>query len=162
MYTPLGTTGNYSANANLRTLQFTATSATLFQPSLPSPAAPWQRLLTVETLQLPMLTSFLHRLSYRTACHVSPPELSIKYSAATANSQLPRSCLFSVILPTANSGDSITFSCRFSTNQWTDSLLSLFSHLRLPTPSIIFRSNQSESQSQSYFTTSGLPPISSS
>jgi hypothetical protein len=36
----------------------------LFQPAVSSPAVPWQRLVTVEILQLHALKSFLHRLSY--------------------------------------------------------------------------------------------------
>jgi hypothetical protein len=61
----------------------------LFQPAMSSPTVPRQQLLTVEILQLPTLTSFLHQLSYRTACQLSPPKLSIQLSAATAiSSQL--------------------------------------------------------------------------
>jgi hypothetical protein len=37
----------------------------LFQPSMSSPAIPWQRLLSVEILQLHTLKSSLHRLPYR-------------------------------------------------------------------------------------------------
>jgi hypothetical protein len=38
----------------------------LFQPVVSSPTVPWQRLLTVEILQLHALRSSLHRLPYRT------------------------------------------------------------------------------------------------
>jgi hypothetical protein len=41
--TRLGTS-NYSATANLYTLQITTTLAKFFQPAVPSPAAPRQRL----------------------------------------------------------------------------------------------------------------------
>jgi hypothetical protein len=37
-----------------------------FQPAVSSPAVPWQRLLTVEILQIHALKSSLHRLQYRT------------------------------------------------------------------------------------------------
>jgi hypothetical protein len=37
-----------------------------FQPAVPSPAVPWQRLLTMEILQLHALMSYLHSLPYRT------------------------------------------------------------------------------------------------
>jgi hypothetical protein len=37
----------------------------LFQPTVPSPAVPWQRLLIVEILQLHELRSSLHSLLYR-------------------------------------------------------------------------------------------------
>jgi hypothetical protein len=67
--------------------------------------------LTVEVHQLPALTPFLQRLSYRTAFWLSTPELS----AATDNCQLSRCHLFSIILQTANSGDSIISDWQFST-----------------------------------------------
>jgi hypothetical protein len=37
-----------------------------FQPAVSSPAFPWQRLLTVEILQLHTLRTYLHRLPYKT------------------------------------------------------------------------------------------------
>jgi hypothetical protein len=43
----------------------------LFQPAVSSPFIPWQLLLRVEILQLPILRSFLHLLQYRTACQLS-------------------------------------------------------------------------------------------
>jgi hypothetical protein len=45
LYTPLGTTSNYSATANLHTLQITAARA---KSSLSSVDVSWQRLLTTE------------------------------------------------------------------------------------------------------------------
>jgi hypothetical protein len=41
-------------------------SLSLFQPAVSSRAVPWQRLLTVEILQLHTLKSTLHKLVYRT------------------------------------------------------------------------------------------------
>jgi hypothetical protein len=41
-----------------------------FQPAVFSPAVPWQRFLTVE-IQLPVLRSFLRRLSFRTVASYS-------------------------------------------------------------------------------------------
>jgi hypothetical protein len=66
-YTPLGTTSNYSATTNLHNSQLTIAPAKVFQT-----AVPWQRLLTVEILQLHALTSFLRRLRFRTACQPFP------------------------------------------------------------------------------------------
>jgi hypothetical protein len=43
----------------------------LFQPAVPSPAVPWQRLPTVEILQLHALRSYLHRLPRRTQLNFS-------------------------------------------------------------------------------------------
>jgi hypothetical protein len=56
LYTPLVTTGNYSAIANLHALQIATAPATLFQPAASSTAVPQQRLLTVEIVQFPALT----------------------------------------------------------------------------------------------------------
>jgi hypothetical protein len=56
-----------------------------FQPAVSSPAVPWQRLLTVEILQLPAFMSLLHQHLYRTAFQLSPLECSIQFSAVTAN-----------------------------------------------------------------------------
>jgi hypothetical protein len=66
----IDSTSNNSATANLQNSQFNTAPANLFQPAVSSPAVPWQRLLTAEILQLPALTSFLHRLSFRSACHL--------------------------------------------------------------------------------------------
>jgi hypothetical protein len=41
LYTQLGTTGNYSAIADLRNLQLTTARAKFFQPAVSSPAVPW-------------------------------------------------------------------------------------------------------------------------
>jgi hypothetical protein len=71
LYTPLGTTSNYSATANLYNLHSLQHPLNLFQPDVSSPAVPWQRLLTVEILQLPALRSSCHSRSYRTLCQLS-------------------------------------------------------------------------------------------
>jgi hypothetical protein len=42
----------------------------IFQPTASYPAVPWQRFLTEEILGLPVLTSFLRRLSCRTSCQL--------------------------------------------------------------------------------------------
>jgi hypothetical protein len=48
LYTPLGTTDNYSSTANLRTLQFTAADTNVLS-LLQSPlSVSWQRILTQE------------------------------------------------------------------------------------------------------------------
>jgi hypothetical protein len=65
LYTRHVSTSNYSATANLHYSQITTAAAKPFHPAV-SPAIPWQRLLTVEILQLHALKSSLHRLSYRT------------------------------------------------------------------------------------------------
>jgi hypothetical protein len=65
LYTRLGTTSSYSATANHNS-QITTAPAKLFQPAVSLPAVPWQRLLTVEILQLHALKSSLQRLAYRT------------------------------------------------------------------------------------------------
>jgi hypothetical protein len=66
LHTRLGTTSNYSVTANLHNSQITTAPAKLFQTAVSSPAVPWQRLLTVEILQLHALKSSLHRLPYGT------------------------------------------------------------------------------------------------
>jgi hypothetical protein len=67
LYTRLVTTSNYSPNANLHNLQnTTAPAKPFFRPAVSPSAVPWQRLLTMEILQLPALTSFLHRRPFRT------------------------------------------------------------------------------------------------
>jgi hypothetical protein len=43
----------------------------LFQPTVFSPAVPWQLLLTVEIIQLHLFRSFLHSFSCRTASQLS-------------------------------------------------------------------------------------------
>jgi hypothetical protein len=78
--TQLVSTSNYSAIVNLHTLQITAPN-TLFQSAEPSLVVSWQRLLTVEILQLHAVTSLLsgeypitelstHSLPYRTASQI--------------------------------------------------------------------------------------------
>jgi hypothetical protein len=111
LYTPLGTTSNYSATFNLHTLQITTA------PAKPFPACcvlTWQQLLTVDILQLSALRSSCRSLPCIT--QLSTPELLIEFSAETANYLLVVSS----------------------------------------------QSSSAQSQSQSYFTTGGLPPISSS
>jgi hypothetical protein len=66
LYTQLGTTSNYSATADPHNSEITTAPAMLFEPAVSSPAIPWQRLLTVEILQLHVLKSSLHRLPYWT------------------------------------------------------------------------------------------------
>jgi hypothetical protein len=66
LYTRLGITSNYSATANLQNSQTTTAPGKAFSSLLSSPAVPWQRLLTVEILQLHALRSSLHSLPYRT------------------------------------------------------------------------------------------------
>jgi hypothetical protein len=48
LYTQLGTTGNYSAIANFRTLQFTVTPTSVLSLSHCLLAVFWQRILTQE------------------------------------------------------------------------------------------------------------------
>jgi hypothetical protein len=51
----------------------------ILQPTVSSPAVPWQRLLTVEILQLHALRSFLHSPPYRIPCQLNwtgSPQLS--------------------------------------------------------------------------------------
>jgi hypothetical protein len=50
----------------------------IFQPAVSSPAIPWQRLLTVEIIQLHALRTSLHRLPYRTERTLSPQLSSLK------------------------------------------------------------------------------------
>jgi hypothetical protein len=56
----------------------------LFQPSVSSSAIPWQRLLTVEILQLQALKSSLHRLPYRTDQALT---LHLAYNISTRTTQ---------------------------------------------------------------------------
>jgi hypothetical protein len=62
------TTNNHSATADLH--KSPQHPLSLFQPAVSSRAVPWQRLLTVEILQLPAFRSFRRRLSFRTACRL--------------------------------------------------------------------------------------------
>jgi hypothetical protein len=63
LYTRLGTTSNYSATDNLHNLS--QHPLCLFQLTVSLPAVPWQRLLTVEILQLHALRSTVYSLPYR-------------------------------------------------------------------------------------------------
>jgi hypothetical protein len=100
LYTALGTTGNYSAIAGLHNSQFTTATTKLLPACCVLTSIPWQRLLTVEILQLPALRSLLRRLSFRTACQLSTPELSVQFSAAKF--QLPTISLPSLLDYSAN------------------------------------------------------------
>jgi hypothetical protein len=60
-----GTTSSCSATDNLHTSQIKTA------PAKPFPSVPWQRLLTVEILQLHALRSCLRSLPYRTASQVN-------------------------------------------------------------------------------------------
>jgi hypothetical protein len=84
---------NYSATAGLHNLQITTSTTNLFQPALSSPAVPWQRLLTVEILQLLALTSFFPRVSFRTACQLFP---QLSYSAISSQPPLQSSTALSI------------------------------------------------------------------
>jgi hypothetical protein len=66
LYAGLRTTSNYSATNNLHNSQITTAPAKCIHPAVSSPAVPWQRLLTVEILQLHALRSSLHSLPWRT------------------------------------------------------------------------------------------------
>jgi hypothetical protein len=89
----------------------------LFQPAVSSRAVPWQRLLTVEILQLPALRSFCHNRPCRNPVNSlnpnwqqSTPELSVQFSASTANYLVVMSSQFFV-------------DCRFSTESQLQSRL---------------------------------------
>jgi hypothetical protein len=77
LYSRLGNTSNYSATANLHNSHITIAPAKPFQPAVSSSAIPWQRLLTVEILQLHALRSYLHSLPCRTAKQLT---LSLAYN----------------------------------------------------------------------------------
>jgi hypothetical protein len=66
LYTQLLSTSIYRAIVTLQNSQISTATVKLFQPAVSSPAVAWQRLLTVEILQLYALESSLHRLPYRT------------------------------------------------------------------------------------------------
>jgi hypothetical protein len=59
-------TSNSSATANLHNSQITTAPSKLFQHAVSSSAFPWQRLLTVDILQLHALRSSLNSLPCRT------------------------------------------------------------------------------------------------
>jgi hypothetical protein len=61
----LGTTSNYSATADLHTLQITAAN------TKSSPAVSWEQLLTVEVLQLPALRFSCLSCPCRTLCQLT-------------------------------------------------------------------------------------------
>jgi hypothetical protein len=75
LYIRLGNISKYSATANLHNSQIATAAAKPFAVS--SPAVPWQRLLTVEILQLLALRYSLHRLPYRTDSQLT---LSLAYN----------------------------------------------------------------------------------
>jgi hypothetical protein len=53
LYSQVVTITNYSATANLYNSQITTAPTKTFHPAVSSQAIPWQRLLTVEIIQLP-------------------------------------------------------------------------------------------------------------
>jgi hypothetical protein len=61
----LTTTNNYRVIANLHKSELTAATAKAFQLAAYSTAVPWQRLLTVEILQLHALRFYVHNLPWR-------------------------------------------------------------------------------------------------
>jgi hypothetical protein len=61
-YTPLGTTNNYNATTISTNHKTTTVLLNIFQPAVPSLDVLWQRLLTVEILQLQETKFFLHSL----------------------------------------------------------------------------------------------------
>jgi hypothetical protein len=73
--TPLRTTSNYSATADLHNSQITTEPAKLFPACCVFTNRSLAAALTVEILQLPMLRSFLRQLQYRTACQEFTLEL---------------------------------------------------------------------------------------
>jgi hypothetical protein len=94
LYTPIGTKSIYSAVANLHNSQITAAQAKpFFQPPVSSPAVPWQRLLTVEILQLHALRSSCHSRPCRTLVNCQ-----LNYSAISPHPPLQSS----TELPTLN------------------------------------------------------------
>jgi hypothetical protein len=132
LHTRLGTTRNYSATATLHISQFTTAPAEPFSSLLCfQPAVPRQWLLTVESLQLPLLRSSHHIRPRRTQLSIPP--------IPTANCQLRQSQSNSLLqLPIISLTSLLNYSLQTST------------------------AYRSQSQSQSYFTTGGLPSISSS
>jgi hypothetical protein len=92
--TSRGTTSNYSTTADLHTSQFTTAPNKPF-PSAVSTAVSWQRLLTVEILQLPALGSFPGRLSFRTAWQLFP---QLKWIAISSQPPLQSSTALSTSL----------------------------------------------------------------
>jgi hypothetical protein len=69
----------------------------LFQPDMPSPAVSWQRLLTVEILQLAALWSSCHSSPYRTLVNCQLFLTSLAVLNCAANPQQTRCHLFSII-----------------------------------------------------------------
>jgi hypothetical protein len=135
--TPLGTTGNYSATANLHTLQITTAPAKLFHPAMPSSAVPWQRLLTVEILQLPALRSYLHSLPCSTQLSTENWQLTPRL---TTISHQPPSLLSRDWLSlhwVRESNSELLYDSRFTTNQFVLAT----SPLRLTASNFIFQLN---------------------
>jgi hypothetical protein len=83
LYIQLKTTSNYSTTANLHTSQITTA---FFHPAVSSAAVPWQRLLTVEILQLHTLRFSLHSLPCRTQLN-SQLTLSLAYNISAHTTQ---------------------------------------------------------------------------
>jgi hypothetical protein len=123
------TSSNYSATAGLHTLQITTAPAKLFFLPLSSAAVSWQRPLTMEILHLPAFRSYLHRLSFRTACQLFP-RLSLPCRA-----ELHSALFFTTELP--KSGSQLLHDWRLTANQ----LVLAWSPLRLTTSNFIFQLN---------------------
>jgi hypothetical protein len=84
------TTWNYK---HLHTLQITAAHAKPFPACSVFTAVPWQRLVTVEILQLHALRSYLHNLPYRTAWTSCSNYLGYNFSARTTQ-KIPFFCCY--------------------------------------------------------------------
>jgi hypothetical protein len=84
LHTRLGITRNYSASINFHNSQITTVPSKFLQPAMSSSAIPWQRLLTMEILQLHALSFCLHRLPCRNQLTGRPSSLLYNFSAWTA------------------------------------------------------------------------------
>jgi hypothetical protein len=95
----------------------------LFQPAVPAPAVTWQRLLSVEILQLPVLHSFLCRLLFRNACQLLPqlnwittfsqPSLQSSTALSTA-----KTSTLSFIIPSAQRQSYVTTNGQSASLSW--------------------------------------------
>jgi hypothetical protein len=80
LYTPLGTTGNYSAIADFRTLQFTVTSYSVLS-LLQSPLADSRQRILTQELSQP------HRITY-SEYHCTTAHIQSSFRSRTFNSPL--------------------------------------------------------------------------
>jgi hypothetical protein len=82
-----GTTSNYSTIADLHTLRITTAPTKPFQASCVLTSCSWQRLLTVEILQIPALRFSCHSRQCRTLVNSLNPrnstDLAYNFSART-------------------------------------------------------------------------------